>query len=167
MLIAPNKRESIVLKKMVDEAPLTDILPDINSALAYIQLKELARNSALRAEINTIYVRSLLQGRHKTINQQGEGTRDGLFISGDFVQRFERSQAIHEPARKSRLKTLLPFRVAEKLGETLEGCINAKSLLMRCVLFPLYPRIGQQQYYQSCKNSCNFYPEPWYLSCMR
>jgi len=26
--------------------------------------------------------------------------------------------------------------------ETLSSCIHAKSLLLRCVLFPLYPRLG-------------------------
>lgn len=141
MLLAPNKRESIVLKKMVDEAPLTDILPDINSALAYIQLKELARNSTLRSEINTVYVRSLLQGRHKTINQQGEGTATAysfpVILSSGLK---EVKQYVNR--KDIEIENAFALSVAEKLGETLEGCINAKSLLMRCVLFPLYPRLG-------------------------
>ena len=29
--------------------------------------------------------------------------------------------------------------------EQLENCKNAKSLLLRCVLFPLYPRLGKNQ----------------------
>jgi len=141
MLLAPNRRESIVLKKMIDEAPLTDILPDINSALAYIQLKELARNSALRAEINTVYVRSLLQGRHKTIIQQGEGTATAysfpVILSSGLK---EVKQYVNR--KEIEIENAFSLSVAEKLGETLEGCINAKSLLMRCVLFPLYPRLG-------------------------
>jgi hypothetical protein len=32
--------------------------------------------------------------------------------------------------------------VADLLGENLPGCVSAHSLLMRCVLFPLYPRLG-------------------------
>jgi len=141
MLLAPNKRESIVLKKMIDEAPLTDILPDINSALAYVQLKELARNSAFRTDINTVYVRSLLQGRHKTIIQQGEGTATAysfpVILSSGLK---EVKQYVNR--KEIEIENAFLGSVAEKLGETLEGCINAKSLLMRCVLFPLYPRLG-------------------------
>ena len=141
MLLAPNRRESIVLKKMIDEAPLTDILPDINSALAYIQLKELARNSALRSDINTVYVRSLLQGRHNTIIQQGEGTATAysfpVILSSGLK---EVKQYVNR--KDIEIENAFSLSVAEKLGENLEGCINAKSLLMRCVLFPLYPRLG-------------------------
>ena len=58
VLIAAARREAIVLKKLADEAPATDILPDINSALAYVQLKEQPRNTLLRKDIHTLYVRS-------------------------------------------------------------------------------------------------------------
>ena len=38
VLISPGRREWIVLKKYVEEAPLTDLLPDINAALAWVQV---------------------------------------------------------------------------------------------------------------------------------
>lgn len=141
ILIAPNRRESIVLKKLTEEASFTDILPDINSALAYVQLKEMSRNTDLRKDINTIYIRSLLQGRHKTIVQQGEGSSSiysfpVILSSGlkDVKQYVNRKEIEIEPA--------FALSVAAKLGDSLDGCLNAKSLLMRCVLFPLYPRLG-------------------------
>lgn len=141
VLIAPARRESVVLKKFAEEAPLTDILPDLNSALAFVQLKEAARNAELRKEISAAYVRSLLQGRHKTITQGGEGATSTysfpvVLSSGfkDVKQYVNRKEIEIEPA--------FAGSVTDRLGDGLEGCINAKSLLMRCVLFPLYPRLG-------------------------
>jgi len=141
ILTAPNRRESIVLKKLIEEAPVTDILPDINCALAFVQLKEMNRNIALRQDIHSMYVRSLLQGRHKTIIQQGEGNAAiysfPVILSSGYKE-------VKQYVNRKEIEIELAFNgsVTAKLGETLEGCINAKSLLMRCVLFPLYPRLG-------------------------
>ena len=141
VLIAPARRESVVLKKFAEEAPLTDILPDLNSALAFVQLKESARNAELRKEISAAYVRSLLQGRHKTISQGGEGAASSysfpVVLSSGLK---EVKQYVNR--KEIEIENAFAGSVAEKLGDSLEGCINAKSLLMRCVLFPLYPRLG-------------------------
>ena len=141
VLLAPARREAIVLKKLTDEAPSTDILPDINSALAYVQLKELPRNAELRKDIHTLFTNSLMQGRHKTITQQGEGMPSiysfpVILSSGlkEVKQYVSRKEIEIEPA--------FAGSVAARLGDALENAINAKSLLMRCVLFPLYPRLG-------------------------
>lgn len=141
VLIAPARREAIVLRKLAEEAPITDILPDINSALAYVQLKELSRNTVLRRDMSDMYIRSLLQGRHQTIVQQGEGlptiySFPVILSSGlkDVKQYVNRKEIEIEPA--------FADTVAALLGDSLEGCINAKSLVLRCVLFPLYPRLG-------------------------
>ena len=37
-----------ILKKYVDEAPKTDLLPDINCALACVQIKEYERNEKIK-----------------------------------------------------------------------------------------------------------------------
>lgn len=141
ILLSALKRESVVLKKFADEAPLTDILTDFNAALAYVQLKELARNMEARKDIHSMYVRSLMQGRHKTLAQQGEGSPSCysfpvLLSSGlkEVRQYASRKDIEIEPA--------FTGSIADYLGESLEGCLQAKSLLMRCVLFPLYPRLG-------------------------
>ena len=141
VLLAPNRRESIVLRKLADEAPLTDILPDINSALALVQLKEMARNTVLRQELQSLYIRSLLQGRHKTIIQGGDGSAMPysfpVILSSGFKD-------VKQYVSRKEIEIELAFEgsVADKLGEALEGCISAKSVLIRCVLFPLYPRLG-------------------------
>lgn len=141
ILIAPNRRESIVLKKLTEEAPLTDILPDINCALAYVQLKEMNRNADLRKEIHAVYIRALLQGRHKTMIQSGEGMAAvysfPVILSSGYKE-------VKQYVNRKDIEIELAFSlsIVAKLGDALDGFVNAKSLLMRCVLFPLYPRLG-------------------------
>ena len=72
VLMAPGRREWIVLKKYVDEAPLTDLLPDINSALAWVQVKEFSRNEKTRKELFAMYHQACLIGRHKMFTREME-----------------------------------------------------------------------------------------------
>ncbi len=141
VLLAPNKRESIVLKKLVDEAPATDILPDINCALAYVQLKEMGRNTALRRDMNNLYIRSLLQGRHKTLIQQGDGI-PAVYSFPVVLSSGYKEVKQYVSRKEIEIELAFACSVAARLGDDLAGCLNAKSLLMRCVLFPLYPRLG-------------------------
>jgi len=141
VLIAPAKRESIVLKKLADEAPSIDVLPDINSALAYVQIKEMNRNMALRKEMHSMFVRSLMQGRHKTINQVGEGATS-VYSFPVILSSGLKDVKQYVSRKEIEIESAFSGSVAESLGEGIEGYKNAKSLLMRCVLFPLYPRLG-------------------------
>ncbi len=141
LLLAANKREAIVLKKLVDEAPKTDILPDINAALAWVQFKELGRNSQTRKEMHSLFLRSLMQGRHKTIIQ-GEEVVSSVY--GFPVILSSGLKEVRQYATKKDIEIEEAFSdsVLSVLGDDVEGFINAKSLSMRCVLFPLYPRLG-------------------------
>lgn len=141
LLMASERREAIVQKRLDEAAPRTDILPDINSALAYVQLKELAKNSEIRRGMAELYINSLMQGRHKTITQQGEGTN--AMYSFPVVLSSGLKEVKQYASRKDiEIGSAFSGSVAELLGDGLEGCINAKSLMMRCILFPLYPRLG-------------------------
>ncbi len=145
VLMAPSRRDWIVLKKHTDEAPQTDILPDINCALAFVQLKELNRNELIRREMYEMYIRSLLQGKHKTLIQQGDYAVQAVYsfpvvlTSGfkDVKQYASRKDIEIAPAFE---KSIIALR-----GESLEHCIQSKSFLLRCALFPLYPRLGITQ----------------------
>lgn len=141
LLLAPERRNAVVLKRLCDEAPLTDILPDINSALGFVQLKEMQRNTGLRTEIAAAFTRALMQSRHRTLLQQGEGVN--AVYSFPVVLSSGLKEVRHYASRKDiEIDPVFESSIAGKLDDALEGCINAKSLLMRCVLFPLYPRLG-------------------------
>ena len=141
LLLASERRNAVVLKRLCDEGPLTDVLPDINSALGFVQLKEMNRNTEKRAEIAAAFTRALMQSRHRTLLQQGEGTN--AVYSFPVVLSSGFKEVKQYTSRKDiEIDPVFESSIAGKLGDGLEGCINAKSLLMRCVLFPLYPRLG-------------------------
>lgn len=145
VLMAPGRREWIVLKKFCDEAPLTDLLPDINAALAWVQLKEFARNETARKEIFNLYQHSCMVGRHKTFARElEEGSTMSCFplvLSSSFKD-------VKQYAAKKDIEIRLAFEgsVIDLLQEELsESCIKAKSLLLRTAHFPLYPRLTHSE----------------------
>lgn len=141
LLLAKDRREAIVLKKLVDEAPMTDILPDINSALAFVQFREMPKNTLARKEIHTLYVRSIMQSRHKTIIQSDE-TVSAVYAFPVVLSSGYKDVKQYVNRKEVEIELAFANSVAAFLGDELEGCLQAKSLLMRCVLFPLYPRLG-------------------------
>jgi dTDP-4-amino-4,6-dideoxygalactose transaminase len=146
VLMAPGRREWIVLKRLAAEGPVTDVLPDINAALGYVQLKEQPRNEGVRREMHTLYMGSLMQrGSHKTFIQTGDTAVQAIYsfpviLSSGYKE-------IKQYAARKEIDILSAFdkTIAASLEDNLEGCINAKSLLLRCALFPLYPRLGSSR----------------------
>ncbi len=144
VLMAPGRREWIVLKKFTDEAPLTDLLPDINCALAWVQLKEFNRNETTRKEIFNMYQHASMIGRHKTFARDMEGGSTmcsfPLILSSSF------KDVKSYTARKD-IEISLAFEgsVIALKDELSETCIHAKSLLLRTAHFPLYPRLTHVQ----------------------
>ena len=144
VLMAPGRREWIVLKKFTDEAPLTDLLPDINSALAWVQLKEFNRNENTRREIFTMYQRSCMIGRHKTFARDMEGGSTmcsfPLILSSSF-----KDVKAYTAKKDIEIQQAFAGSVIALKDELSESCIHAKSLLLRTAHFPLYPRLSQIQ----------------------
>ena len=140
VLISPGRREWIVLKKYVDEAPLTDLLPDINAALAWVQVKEFARNEKTRKELFAMYQQACFIGRHKMYARENENGSTAcsfpLVLSSSYKD-------VKQYAAKKDIEINLAYEnsiiaLKEELSET---CIHAKSLYLRCVHIPLYPRL--------------------------
>lgn len=142
VLMAPGRREWIVLKKLVDEAPKTDILPDMNSSLAWIQLKEFSKNEEARKNLFNVFYQSLRSGKNKTFVRQNDETTTiwsfPVVLSGNFKD-------VKQYANRKEIEIRLAYEdsvmsVFCDLEKT--PCIHAKSLYLRCVLFPLYPRLN-------------------------
>ncbi len=144
ILLAPARSEGVTIRKMFEGAPETDILSDMNSSLALVQIKEMKKNRKARALINESFTHSIMRlraARHKPLSQIGRG--EPSFYSfpvivdsaANDVLRYASRQGIS--ASPAFVNSTLAF-----LGDSIEGFMNAKSLLMRCILFPLYPRLG-------------------------
>ena len=140
VLISPGRREWIVLKKYVEEAPLTDLLPDINAALAWVQVKEFGRNEKTRKELFAMYQQACFIGRHKMYARENENGSTAcsfpLVLSSSYKD-------VKQYAAKKDIEINLAYEnsiiaLKEELSET---CIHAKSLYLRCVHIPLYPRL--------------------------
>ena len=140
VLISPGRREWIVLKKYVDEAPLTDLLPDINAALAWIQVKEFARNEKTRKELFAMYQQACFIGRHKMYARENENGSTAcsfpLVLSSSYKD-------VKQYAAKKDIEINLAYEnsIIALKDELSETCIHAKSLYLRCVHIPLYPRL--------------------------
>ncbi len=144
VLFAAGRREWTVLKQLADNAPQTDLMPDMNAALAFVEVKEFKRNEEKRRELFALYSKAVMTGRHKTfVRPEGNGSTVYSFpvvLNTGFkeVQQYAHKKGIEvSPAYENSIIALRQEVLAPK-------CICANSLLLRCALFPLYPRLGQK-----------------------
>lgn len=141
VLMASNKREAIVLQKYKESVVTNEILPDINAALAFVQVKEMNKHIVSRQEIFSVFIQSLMQSRHKKFLSS-----DSVFSSVYSFPVILSSgfKEVKQYANRKEIDLVLAFEdsVVAFLGDDLDSCTQAKSLLMRTVLFPLYPRLG-------------------------
>lgn len=168
VLLAPKRREWIVLKKIADELSKTELLPDINCALGLVQLKEFNKNEETRKKIFSLYQRACISGHHKMFvrnnnpgsfpkndEKKGSDSEDEsreldysstmccfpLVLQSSFKD-------VKQYAARKDIEIALAYEdsvIARKSEELSESCIRAKSLYLRCALFPLYSRLTHSQ----------------------
>ncbi|MEL3906112.1 MAG: DegT/DnrJ/EryC1/StrS family aminotransferase [Treponema sp.] len=140
LLITADRRNAAVLKNIADMIPITDYLPDINASLAAVQLKNMEKNMHLREEMRELYVRALLQTRHKSLSFS-EQLKNPVYSFPVILE--SGFKEVKQYANRKDVEIELAFTgsIADFLKED-NTCIHAGSLLLRTVLFPLYPRLG-------------------------
>ena len=144
VLMAPGRREWIVLKKLADEAPKTDLLPDINCALACVQLKEYERNEKARKEIFAMYQHSCMAGRHKMFAREME--EFSTICSFPLVLNSPFKDVKQYAAKKDiEIQPAFADSVIALHDELSEKCLHAKSLYLRCAHIPLYSRLTHSE----------------------
>ena len=149
-LVANKKEYATILKKLYATAPLTDLLPDINASLALVQLKQSLKNTETKREILEIYKKALLQTSHKTILVSSDDVNPVYSFPVIFnsnvaeIEKFVMKKEIEiEAAFKN---SCIAF-----FKELQEEYINATSMLFRCFLFPLYPRLSKKKIVEIAK----------------
>jgi dTDP-4-amino-4,6-dideoxygalactose transaminase len=141
LLFAAERRNGSVLKSF-DALPPEYGLPDMNAAMALVQMREAARNSEKCAEIARLYTDAALRGgRHKLIT-----------MPHNFEYNNYAFPLILESGMKDTVAWANKKGIAVELafGGTLAGtgvvnrglCPAAESLALRTALFPLYPRLS-------------------------
>ncbi len=119
------------------------LLPDMNAALALVQIKEFEKSFELRQELHELFLTSLMKSRHGYLTPQDESTAYygcmPVLVNGKVKE-------IQTYGLKKNIETTLAFKgCCLEEGEGMEfHCPEAETLVLNCVLFPLYPSLGKQ-----------------------
>jgi perosamine synthetase len=144
VLFTRDKRNASILRKVLEEAPADCLISDMNAALAGTQLKGIPVSLARRREIAELYVRALSSTRHKAPVPEGDG--EASYWSFPVLVATGLKDVVAYASKKE-VDTRIAFETCSAAIAPIEACPcpNARSLIMRSLLFPLYPGIGRTQ----------------------
>jgi dTDP-4-amino-4,6-dideoxygalactose transaminase len=141
LLFAKNRRDASVLRSF-DVLP-EFALPDMNAAMAVVQMKESAKNLEKRRTVAEAYLRSSLRTRHTRFAQPwGEYNNYAFALVLETGMKEVKAYAKKKDiAVESAFENTIAGSWAE--AEDLRAqCPQAWSLSLRTALFPLYPRLS-------------------------
>jgi len=141
LLFAHGRREGSVLRNFVETIPTESRMTDYNAALGFAQLKEMEASISKRRELASMFAQSLARTRHRLIAQKGDGEPGFWALPVSLASGMKDVRAY---AAKKEIDTAPAFEKSiVGSGFVPEGaCPNARSFLLRCLLFPLHQRIG-------------------------
>jgi dTDP-4-amino-4,6-dideoxygalactose transaminase len=137
LLFAMNRRDGSLLRNF---AGIDDVycLADINAALAVVQFKEVLRNIGKRRDIASVYLQAGLRTRHKRFIPLAEDEYNNYAFS--LVLETGLKEVIAY-ARKKDITIENAFENTTAAAGLCSGCPVSNSLVLRTVLFPMYPRL--------------------------
>jgi perosamine synthetase len=141
LVLAFGKREGTVLRNLAETIEPEIRMTDYNAALGLAQLRDMESAIARRRELAASFGQSLARTRHRLISQGGEGECGYWALPVSIASSVKDVMAY---AKKKEVDSMLAFE-GSLLGKGFvpEGlCPNARSIAMRCLLFPLHQRIG-------------------------
>jgi dTDP-4-amino-4,6-dideoxygalactose transaminase len=152
LLYAANRRDGSALRGFAGLPPEYG-LPDMNAAMAVIQLRESGRNLEKRREIAGLYNHAAQRTRHRRFAADEAYNNYGFSLILETglkdVKAYARKKDVLLEGAFAR--TLMgavtengPGDPAEE-GLDRESCPEAYSLTLRTVLFPLYPRLSSAE----------------------
>jgi len=147
LLFAMNRKEASLLRSF---AGIADeyCLPDINSALAVVQFKEVQRNLLRRRDIADVYVQSSLRTRHKRFIPINENEYCNYAFS-IILETGLKDVIAYAKKKEIALENAFSNTIA---GASLaDDCSVSNSLVLRTVLFPLYPRLSSKDAERVCR----------------
>jgi perosamine synthetase len=141
LVLAFMKREGTVLRNLAETIDPEIRMTDYNAALGLAQLRDMESAIARRRELAAAFAQSLARTRHHLISQGGEGECGYWALPVSIASSVKDVVAY---AKKKEVDTVLAFE-GSLLGAGLvpeSSCPNARSIALRCLLFPLHQRIG-------------------------
>jgi dTDP-4-amino-4,6-dideoxygalactose transaminase len=143
LLFTANKRDSSILKNCAEDLRGELNLTDYNAALGLAQLRNLERSIERRRELESKFKMELARTRHHGFNQIGEGAI-GLWSFAVILESGMRDAILH--AKKNGIEAAPAFEGSSVMGQGFSEslCPGARSLAMRCLLFPLHEKISSK-----------------------
>jgi len=127
----------------VEGSPLYSQLADMNAALGISQLAALERFVLARREIAQVFAQSLLRCRHSPLVQKLDAEN---VLSSFPVVLADGMKEARAYAMKKGVEAVPAFSdtIAAVDEPLAEACPRARSLMLRCLLFPLYPMLAKR-----------------------
>ncbi len=150
LVLARQKTTAAALRKTQEGSPLYTPLMDMNAALGISQLAALDSFAAARREVALVYGQSLLRSRHTSLVQKIDAEN---VLSSFPVALADGMKEVRQYAMKKNVDTAPAFAdsIAALEDSPAAHCVNARSLVLRCLLFPLYPMLGKRDVEGVCK----------------
>jgi perosamine synthetase len=143
VVLVKNKQDFHYLKRVLEISPEYPLLSDVNAAIGLAQLKQITAFLEIRREIAEIFSKALMRSEHATLIQKH--TASNVHYSFPVIVS-QSMLEVRKYAKKQQIETHVAFNesVITRHDEIYNGFANAKTLLLRCVLFPLYPSLGKK-----------------------
>jgi len=141
VLLGRGRKEAAALTKISSTLSADLLLSDLNAALGITQVRKLNSFLQRRREIAAVFTRAVMQSRHGILAQKAEGENVNFSFPVLLDSGMKDVQAY---ARKKGVETRPAFTDSALAGlssEEGDGLPKAKALMLRCLLFPLYPTL--------------------------
>ena len=143
LVLAKGKPLLAALRRVVESSPLYSPIADMNAALGISQIAALENFARVRREVAALFSQSLLKSRHKSLVSRLDSDN---VLSSFPVNLADGMKEARQYALKKNVDTAAAF--ADTVAALDDGpaaqSANARSLVLRCVLFPLYPTLGKR-----------------------
>jgi len=141
LLFASARRDAPVIRNIGETLTKEISLTDYNAALGLAQLRDLANSFRRRRELEASFQMELSRTRHKTFKQDNEGL-GGCYAFPVVLESGMKDVVIH--AKRNGIEAAAAFEQSIVSMEDFpeNECPGARSLAMRCILFPLHEKIS-------------------------
>ena len=144
LLFAMNRKDSSGLRNFAG-IPNEYCLPDINAALAIVQFKEIMRNIERRRDIAEILNQACLSLSSRTKHKRFVHISEAEYCNYSFSLILETGlKDVIAYAKKKEIEIENAFENTIAGAGLCDSCPVSSSLVLRTVLFPMYPRLRSQ-----------------------
>ncbi len=150
LVLARSRATAAALKRIQEGSPLYSPLADMNAALGIAQIAALESFVSVRREVAAAYAQALLKSRHVPLVQK---TDTDNVLSSFPVALSDGMKDVRNYALKKNVDSTPAFgdTIAALEESPAAHCGNARSLALRCLLFPLYPMLGKRDVEAVCR----------------